>query len=94
MRRSAGLLSTFLISTISTPVRIAGGRPTAQCSCASGRPNMLRSPAFRIRIRRRSHIEAEAVAIEHDCLIKIADDRAEEVAAADDERRGRLRARE
>jgi hypothetical protein len=37
------LLAAFVISTISTPVRIAGGRPICQRSCASGNPNMSRS---------------------------------------------------
>ena len=46
MRRSNGLPPAFLISTISTPVRIAGGRPTDHRICASGRPNMFRSAGF------------------------------------------------
>ena len=36
----------FEISTISTPVRMPAGRPIDQRSCASGRPNMLRSAAL------------------------------------------------
>jgi len=60
-------------------------------------PEHVAQRGILIRVRRRAlHIEAEAVAIERDRLVEIADDRAEEIAGTNNETGGfrRLRADE